>query len=188
MQPDEIFSIPNAAKHCDLHRVTLWKYVKAGEIKTFKTPGGQYRIHRTDLYEFMQRKGMYPFSLDVPTDKKKVLIVDNDPKIGELLRRTLTGHGYELEYASDGFEAGLKTMKFQPHLVILDLFMPKMDGFEVCERLKKDPGTANTKIIAISGYDTEEDRQRILNCGADLFLPKPFDIKNIRNEIENVLR
>ena len=186
MSTDEILSIPKAAKRCALHRATLWNCVNAGEIKTFKTPGGQHRIHKTDLEIFMKRKGIYPYSLEVPTEKK-VLIVDDDPKIRKLLQRVLSGNGYELDYAADGFEAGIKTMKFQPHLVILDLFMPKMDGFEVCQRLKKDSDTANTKIIAISGYDTEDNRQRIINCGADLFLPKPLDIENIEKEIEMVL-
>ena len=185
MSTDEILSLPAAAKLCALHRVTLWKYVKAGEIKTFKTPGGRYRILRNDLYEFMYRKGMYPNSLDIP-GTKKVLIVDDDPAIQKLLGRALNGSGFEMEWASDGFEVGMKTIKFRPHLVILDLFMPKMDGFEVCRRLKESPETADTKIIAISGSDTEENRQRILNCGADLFLPKPLDIKNIKKEIGTI--
>jgi len=183
---DDMLSIPKAAQHCGLHRVTLWKYVKAGEIKTFKTPGGQYRIHKVDLTKFMQQKGMYPFLLDVH-NSKKVLIVDDDPKIIKLLRRVLNANGYEVDHAFDGFEAGQKTIKFRPHLVIIDLFMPKMDGFELCRRIKEDTDTADTKIIAISGYDTEENRQRILKCGADLFLAKPLDIKNIKKDIEIVL-
>ena len=186
MNRDEIFSIPKAARHCDLHRVTLWKYVKAGEIKTFRTPGGQYRIRKADLYKFMQRKGMNLYLLDEPSSKK-VLIVDDDPALKRLLGQALSGKGFELEYASDGFEAGLKIIKFQPNMVILDLFMPNMDGFEVCKRLKEASETAKIKIIAISGFDTEETRQRILDCGADLFLPKPLDIKNMKQEIGNIL-
>jgi excisionase family DNA binding protein len=182
----DILTIPKAAMRCGLHRVTLWKYVKAGEIKTFKTPGGQYRILKTDLEDFMKNKGIYPYALEAPAEKR-VLVVDDDPKIRKLLKRVLGSNGYQLDYAADGFEAGIKTMKFQPHLVILDLFMPKIDGFEVCERLKKNPDTASTKILAISGMDTEENRQRVLRCGADIFLPKPLDIKRIKNEIRNIL-
>ena len=185
MSTDEILSLPAAAKLCALHRVTLWKYVKDGEIKTFTTPGGRYRILRTDLYEFMHRKGMYPNSLDIP-GTKKVLIVDDDPAIQKLLGLALNGSGFEMEYAADGFEAGMKTIIFRPHLVILDLFMPKMDGFEICRLLKESPETADIKVFAISGFDTEENRQRILNCGADLFLPKPLDIKNIKREIRTI--
>ncbi|MCF8129691.1 MAG: response regulator [Deltaproteobacteria bacterium] len=187
MSAENILSIPKAAKHCALHRVTLWKYVKSGEIKAFKTPGGQHRIHKADLQDFMKRKGIYPYFLGEPK-KKKVLIVDDDPKIVKMLQRALNGNGYEVDYASDGFESGLKTMKFKPDVVILDLFMPKIDGFEACKRIKEVPETANTKIIAISGFDTEENRQRIFNCGADLFFPKPLDIKNIKKEIGNILR
>jgi len=129
---------------------------------------------------------MYLNSLDISINKK-VLIVDDDPAIQKLLGRALNGNGFETEYAADGFEAGMKTIIFRPHLVILDLFMPKMDGFEICRLLKESPETADIKIITISGFATEENRQRILNCGADLFLPKPLDIKNIKKEIGNIL-
>ena len=187
MATDEIFSIPKAAKHCGLHRVTLWKYIKAGEIKTFRTPGGQYRIHKDDLYKFMQVKGMYPFSLDAPTGKKRILIVDDDPGVRKTLGKALTRKGYDVGHAYDGFEAGQQTITFKPHLIILDLVMPKMDGFEVCRRLKESPDTATIKVIAISGFDAENNRQRILNCGADLFLPKPLSLKNIEKKIELIL-
>ena len=65
--------------------------------------------------------------------------------------------------------------------------MPKMDGFEVCRRIKKDTKTANTKVIAISGYDTEENREKIFKCGADLFFSKPLDIKILKQEIGHIL-
>lgn len=179
-------SVPQAAKLCSVSRITIWKYVKSGEIKSSRTPGGHFRIEKEDLISFMKEKGISPVASYQPGNKK-ILIVDDDPKIRKLLHRILSDNGYEVDHASDGFEAGQKTIIFKPHLIILDLLMPKIDGFEVCQRLKKNSDTANTKIIAISGYDTEENRQRILNCGADLFLPKPLDIENIKKEIKMVL-
>jgi len=181
-----MLSVPQAAELCSVSRITLWKYAKSGEIKSSRTPGGHFRIEKEDLVSFMKERGISPVASYQPGNKK-ILIVDDDPKIRKLLHRILSGNGYEMDYASDGFEAGQKSIKFKPHLIILDLFMPKIDGFEACLRLKKDSDTANTKIIAISGHDTEENRQRILKYGADLFLPKPLDIENIKKEIEMVL-
>ena len=97
-------------------------------------------------------------------------------------------NGFEVESASDGFEAGIKIIKFQPHIVILDLYMPKMDGFEVCRQLKKDRDTATIKIIAISGDEDPRNREKILNCGADCFFSKPADINVIISEIHNLIK
>lgn len=186
MKNDTILTIPKAAKHCGLHRVTLWKYVKNGDIRTFKTPGGQFRIHIKDLESFMQSKRMYPFSDHWPSEKR-ILIVDDDPKIRKLISQSLGSKKFILEFASDGFEAGLKISKSQPQLVILDLFLPEMDGFKVCRQIKEDEDVADTKIIAISGYDTHQNRQKILDCGADLFMSKPLDFKNLTSEIEKLI-
>lgn len=183
---DKMLSIPKAAVLCGLHRATLWKYVKKGEIKTFKTPGGQYRIHRDDLKRFTRERGMYAFPSESQT-ANKILIVDDDPGIQKLLGRLLNDPAYQLEYASDGFDAGMKTLKFQPHLILLDLFMPGIDGFKVCENLKQNADSASIKIIAISGYDTQTNRQKILDCGADLFLPKPIDNQALLRNVRQLL-
>ena len=134
----EILSIPQAAKICLLNRVTLWKYVKSGEIKASLTPGGQYRIHRKDLENFMHDRGMYPFGSYTP-EANRILIVDDDPGIRTLIVKLLNLHGYLTETAEDGFQAGTRVMTFKPGLILLDLFMPGMDGFDTCRRVKKDP-------------------------------------------------
>jgi excisionase family DNA binding protein len=174
MKKSELFSVPKAAAHCALHRATLWNYVNAGEIKTFKTPGGQHRIHREDLEKFMQRKGIYPF---VRTDaaNKKVLIVDDELAIQKFLSRLLSDHEFIMETARDGFEAGSKVESFKPWLIILDLFMPGLDGFEVCRRIKQNPEKAGIQIVAISGHNTNTVKEKILDLGANGFVPKPID-------------
>ena len=132
---DNCFSIPKAAKHCSISRVTLWRWVKSGKLKAFLTPGGQYRIREEDLELFISGKmGHLPQAKFLK--EKKILIVDDDPSVQKLLTKMLSTNGFRAEVASDGFEAGVKTVQFKPDLMVLDLYMPGMDGFEVCKQIK----------------------------------------------------
>lgn len=181
-----ILTVSEAAKRCSVTRATIWRWIKTGRLRSAATAGGHHRIHMDDLQELRQKNDM---ESRIRTDRvqKRILIVDDDPGVRKILNRALSRDGYDVAWASDGFEAGIKTIKFQPKVIILDLFMPRMDGFEVCRRLKQDKETAHTKVIAMSGFSTEENRQRILECGADLFLAKPIDIDLIRQEIARIL-
>ncbi|MGD2030149.1 MAG: response regulator [Desulfobacterales bacterium] len=181
----DVFTIPRAAEYCSIHRVTLWRWVKSGELKSFHTPGGHFRILKQDLESFMREKGMlFPSHKDL--NKKKILIVDDDNKIHELLTKILSSNGYKVEVASDGFEAGANILRFKPDLMILDLFMPGMDGFEVCKRIKTDPDASHIKILAITGFDTDENRKRIMQAGADGYLAKPMRKRTLLQNIEEI--
>lgn len=186
MIENKYYTIPQAAELCVVGRSTMWRWVKSGQIPAAITVGGHHRIFREDLFKFIEQKKMTP-RLRKSTGNKRILIVDDDPGIRKMLGKILISHGYEVEYASDGFDAGQRTIKFKPHLIVLDLFMPQMNGFEVCQRLKENRDTAKIKIIAMSGFDTEDNRQQILNCGADLFLPKLIKMKIFLKEINNFL-
>jgi DNA-binding response OmpR family regulator len=118
---------------------------------------------------------------------KKILIVDDDPQMPKLLTTILSAHQYETEVAADGFEAGVKVTEFKPHLIILDLMMPGMDGFEVCRRIKENSGTSLIKILAITGFDSQENRDRIMGAGADDYLAKPLAKDTLLQHIINLL-
>jgi len=182
-----MFSIPQAANYCSLSRGTLWKYVKLGELKASLTPGGQYRILKKDLESFMREKGMYPLANYQPAEKK-ILIVDDDPQIQKLLTKMLSAQKYETEVASSGFEAGAKVVKFKPGLIILDLIIPEMSGFEVCRLIKEDPNTSHIKILALTGYDTKENREKIMKAGADDYMVKPVEREVLLRHIEGIYR
>jgi CheY-like chemotaxis protein len=113
----------------------------------------------------------------------KILIVDDDPHFQDMLNEMLSAHKYETETASSGFEAGIKVVKFKPGLIILDLIMPEMSGFELCRRIKEAPDTSHIKILAVTGYDTEENRSRIMEAGADGYITKPVDRETL---LENI--
>ena len=183
---DKIFTIPQAAKHCAISRWTLLKCVQSGELKASRTPGGHYRILKEDLEGFIVKKGMYPLAYK-RFSKKSILIVDDDKDVQELLTKILSDHNYKTEVASSGFEAGAKLVKFKPGLIILDLIMPEMSGFDVCRRIKEDPDMSHIKIIALTGYDTEQNRKKIMEAGADGYLAKPVEIDVLLRHIEDLL-
>jgi excisionase family DNA binding protein len=183
---DEIFSIPQAAKRCAISRWTLIKYVNSGELKASRTPGGHYRILKEDLENFIIKKKMYPLVRN-RSSNKRILIVDDDLQVQKLLIAILSSKKYETETASSGFEAGAKVVKFNPGLIILDLFMPEMSGFEVCRQIKKDPETSHIKIIALTGHDSKQNRDRIMEEGADGFMAKPVEKDVLLQHVENLL-
>lgn len=163
---EDMYAIGQAAEYCAVSQKTLFRRVKSGEIKASRTPGGHYRILKKDPESYVLEKGMYALTYNRSLSKK-FLIVDDEPQIQKLLTKILQAHKYETEMAVNDFEAGARVFKFKPGLVILDLIIPDMSGFEVCRQIKENPDTAHIKILAITGYDTQENRDRIMEAGAE---------------------
>lgn len=109
---------------------------------------------------------------------KKVLIVDDEPFIRTLLVQTLEDledQGVELLTAGDGVDAWEIAQKERPDLIVLDVMMPRMSGYQVCERIKSEPALGNTYVIMLTAKGQEIDRQRGTEVGADEYVTKPFD-------------
>jgi CheY-like chemotaxis protein len=104
----------------------------------------------------------------------KILIVDDEPAIRFLITATLEDEGYELFEAADGHEAAKMVGQVQPDLIILDVMMPGITGYELCTQLKRDPATQNIIIIMLTAKGQEQDRLLSQQAGADHFLRKPF--------------
>jgi putative two-component system response regulator len=117
-----------------------------------------------------------------------ILVVDDDPTIVELLTRMLRRDGYEVLTARNGLEALDMVASQRPDLVLLDVTMPKMDGFTVCRRLKDDEQTALIPVTMLTGLDDIDHRRRGIEAGADDFLAKPIDQITLRARIRTQLR
>ncbi|MDZ4719415.1 MAG: response regulator [Roseiflexaceae bacterium] len=118
----------------------------------------------------------------------RILVVDDDPAIVEVLRRFLNHEGYTVVTANNGIEAIERVHEDQPDLILLDVTMPKMDGFMACRRLKEDERTALIPITMLTGLDDQDYRTRGIEAGADDFLTKPFDQTTLRARIRSQLR
>ena len=105
----------------------------------------------------------------------RVLIAEDDPQGAELLEAYLADTGYEVQTAADGEETLRKVAAFKPDLILLDVMMPKISGFEVCKRLRADPATAATAVLMITALDQPSDVERAVEVKTDDFLTKPIN-------------
>jgi len=118
---------------------------------------------------------------------KKILVVDDEVYILHILDFSLGAEGYEVITAADGEEAIEKARTERPDLVVLDIMMPKVDGFEACRRLKGDPETNQIPVILLTAKGREVDRQMGIEVGADDYIIKPFSPTKLIEKIGSFL-
>jgi diguanylate cyclase (GGDEF)-like protein len=117
-----------------------------------------------------------------------ILVVDDDPDIARFVEVNLRSAGYDVAVAGDGEEALDKAGDIRPDLVLLDVMMPRIDGFEVAQRLRKNPQTANTSIIMLTAKALSADKVTGLQSGADDYIIKPFDPIELLARVKGTLR
>jgi putative two-component system response regulator len=117
-----------------------------------------------------------------------VLIVDDEPSGRQTLEAVLEGEGYRLEMAENGFQALEKARQLLPDVILLDVMMPGLTGFEVCEQIRKDEKLAEIPIIILTALDDRNSMLRALESGADDFITKPFDRHELRARLVGILR
>ncbi len=120
--------------------------------------------------------------------RPRVMIVDDDPLIRDVVRAVLEDGSYELEEAASGEEALRLAERRPPDVVLLDVMMPGMDGFEVAERIKGDPKLKAALVVMLTAKDALEDRRRGMKCGADMYFTKPFSPLELLSTLNGALR
>ena len=118
----------------------------------------------------------------------KILIADDNVPNVELLDAYLSGRDYEIETAGDGAETLEKVKSFAPDLILLDIMMPKLSGFEVCEKLRADPQTKDIMILMVTALTELGDIERAVNAGCDDYLSKPVNKHELLKRVETLLR
>jgi CheY-like chemotaxis protein len=122
------------------------------------------------------------------SNKNRVLIADDNEANVELLEAYLGGLDLETAVAIDGQDTLDKVASFQPHLILLDIMMPKLSGFEVCQRLKSDPATSSIMILMVTALNELGDIERAVEAGTDDFLSKPVNKVELIKRVENMLK
>ncbi len=118
----------------------------------------------------------------------RVLIADDDPQSAELLEAYLGQTGYELRVAANGEQALQQVASWQPDLVLLDIMMPRISGFEVCKRLRADPATRSIAVLMITALDQPSDMERAVEAGTDEFVSKPINKNELLLRVRSLLR
>jgi two-component system alkaline phosphatase synthesis response regulator PhoP len=120
--------------------------------------------------------------------RPRVLIADDNPQGVELLEAYLADRDYDIETAADGEETLRKVKDWHPDLILLDIMMPKISGFEVCKRLRSDPATQDIAVLMITALDQQSDIDRAVEAGTDDFLTKPINKTELLLRIRSVLK
>jgi two-component system, OmpR family, alkaline phosphatase synthesis response regulator PhoP len=116
-----------------------------------------------------------------------ILVIDDEPYILRSLSYLLQREGYEVETASNGEEGLQRVRSLHPPLMFLDIMMPRMNGYEVCEQVKQDPSLENTYVIMLSAKGQQIDRERGLLGGADEYMTKPFSPREVAQRVRAIL-
>lgn len=183
-----VFTTGDVAEVCRISQQTVIRCFDSGKLRGFRVPGSKFRrIPRESLIEFMKAHQIPLENLD--TGKKRVLIVDDDAEIVEMMETILSRDGrFEVRTATNGFDAGSQTKEFRPDILLLDYMLPDINGNVVCRRIREDKSLANTKIIIVSGAVDPEELEGLRADGADEFIKKPFDIKQLISRMVELLR
>ena len=117
----------------------------------------------------------------------RILIVDDEPNLVLALEYLMKKEGYEIRVAADGEMAVEAAAEFRPDLILLDIMMPKMDGYEVCQRIRANPALRDVAIVMLTAKGREVEREKGLALGADHYITKPFSTREVVRTIKEIL-
>ncbi len=200
MSESELIKISEVAEMAHVLASTIRHYTDIGLLRVAGYTDGGHRLYakgevlaRIEKIQILSKRG---FSLpqiksEIEGGKgKRILLVDDDDEVGEFVIELmkLRYPNWEIRVVTDGFAAGKILSEYYPDLVILDLMLPGVDGFQVCKQIRKDPGHKGIRIIGITGYDSLEMKTKIMDAGADDYLAKPMDVNELIEKITKLLR
>lgn len=129
--------------------------------------------------------------MPITTERKvktaRILIIDDEPEITEIVQTFLENAGYQVMVENSSVMGIERAKTAQPDLILLDIMMPFLDGYEVCNELKKNPATSNIPVIFLTGKDSKDDSGRSFRAGGDMFIKKPFSCERLLEIVKIVL-
>jgi len=178
---DSLLTSHQAGSLLQVNPSSINKWVQQGHIEAFRTPGGHRRIRAGDLVRFLNSHAMPVPQALAGAARRRLLLVDDDRR--QLASwKALFGpyrDRVEMEAVDNGIEALVRVGAFKPHVIILDVIMPEVDGIEVCRRLMANPETRDIRILVTSGQLDAQLQQRALDAGALGCLEKPVRLAQV---------
>jgi excisionase family DNA binding protein len=181
-EPDWL-TLGQAAKYLGVAQSTIRKWSDQGRVPAFYTPGGHRRYRRGDLDNFLSRSGPGGGVQRGPL----VLIVDDDERVREYVRVNLEMEGYGVREAGNAEEGLAVLEEVSPDLILLDVMMPEVDGWEMLRRVQERHGVGAIPVVMFSGKVDEENAAEATARGAQGFLGKPFDPQQLIEHAKQLL-
>jgi excisionase family DNA binding protein len=182
-EPDWL-TLGQAAKYLGVAQSTIRKWSDQGRVPAFYTPGGHRRYRRSDLDQFLERSGP---NAAAAGGGSTVLIVDDDPRLREYVRVNLEMEGYAVREAASA-EEGLQVLdESTPDLVLLDVMMPDVDGWEMLRRVQERHGVGTIPVIMFSGKAEPAEVAEVESRGAQGFIGKPFNPQQLIDQTKQLL-
>ena len=178
LDADKLLTSHQVGEILQVNPSSINKWVNDGRIQAFRTPGGHRRIRAGDLVAFLEKHKMPVPRPLAGLSRRRLLIVDDSPKQLEALKRRLKPHSdrVELAVAANGVDALVQLGSFRPHVMVIDVTLSEVDGFEVCRRLKANGETRGIDVILTTDVASKETEMEALEAGAKRCLVKPIDI------------
>ena len=181
-EPDWL-TLGQAAKYLGVAQSTIRKWSDNGRVPAFYTPGGHRRYRRMDLDAFLESSGPGGKPKAGPT----VLVVDDDPGVRQVVRLSLELEGYMVKEAG-GAEEGLAAVEDEaPDLILLDVMMPQVDGWEMLRRIQERHGAGSIPIVMFSGKVDAQTAAQATARGAQGFVGKPFDPQQLVDQAKQII-
>jgi excisionase family DNA binding protein len=178
----EWLTLGQAARFLGVAQSTIRKWSDQGRVPAFYTPGGHRRYRRSDLEAFLDRSG----PAGRPKPGPLVLLVDDDAKVRELVRVNLEFEGYIVREAGSAEEGMTAIEEAKPDLVLLDVMMPHIDGWEMLRRVQERYGAGAIPVVMFSGQVDAAARQQADAEGAHAFVGKPFDLQQLIDQTKAI--
>jgi len=175
--PKKYLTTGKVGEMLEVSPAAIKKWIQQGKLAAFRTPGGHFRILADEFARFQKTHGFGTGT----GEPLRVLVVDDQRDVADVIVASLSAvyPRARMETAANGFEGLLKVGTFRPDVLLLDLGMPGMDGFEVCRQIKRDPVIRDTKVVVMTARSRDAE-PRAMEAGADGFLSKPFEADAVR--------
>ena len=178
----EWLTLGQAAKFLGVAQSTMRKWSDLGRVPAFYTPGGHRRYRRIDLEAFLDRSGP-----GKPARGPLVLVVDDDPQVRELVRVNLEMEGYAVREAANAEEGLVAVDDDAPDLILLDVMMPQVDGWEMLRRVQERHGIGSIPVVMFSGQLDASSEAKAAARGAQAFVGKPFDLRALIEQTKQIV-
>ena len=182
-QESKLLSPLDAGEMLGLSPIMIRKLVQDGQLNCIENPAGLKRFSREEIKRYACDNDL---TLIQPVDEfTRILVIDDDEVMASYLIELLLAQKRKIkaQYAVNSEESHSKIKTFNPHIILLDIMMPELDGFDICSLLKLSPLTRGIRIIALTGACTDENIKTIMNSGAESCLPKPVDSNKLMDAI-----